>query len=396
MRLRNAVWVLALLIGAAAAGTGRAQDVTEEQRRELERIATLGYVTGSERAPVVAGVTVHDPDAYDGYTIYVSRGYPGAFLIDMDGRILHVWQEKGSKEWARAWAYPNGDVLAISDSPARLAKFDRDSNLVWTYGGPDLAAHHDFQVQPDGRVYVLMRRARFLDWLSESPLLEDMVCILEPDGEAVRVTDCVSIPEAFRDSEYAYMLSAEWFMEGGDPFHTNSVEVLDGRVPHPAFRSGNVLLSIRNMDCLAVLDPREREIVWVSRGRWQRQHEARVTPSGYVLLFDNREFDGQSRVVKYDAAEDDVVWSYTSEGFYSAGAGAQQLLPNGNLLITESQEGRLFEVALDGRLVWEYLNPRRIGGQEPIVVLFARGYRAPYDYFTGDFAEYLAARRAAE
>lgn len=77
------------------------------------------------------------------------------------------------------------------------------------------------------------------------------------------------------------------------------------------------------MDCLAVLDPEECEIVWVSRGRWQRQPEARVTPSGYVLLFDNRTFDGQSRIVKYDVPNDAIVWSYAADGFYSLGAGAQ-------------------------------------------------------------------------
>lgn len=393
---RVAVLVLVLLAGAVAPAFAQDAEVTEEQRRELERIATLGYVTGSERAPVIAGVTVHDPDAYEGYTIYVSRGYPGAFVIDMDGRILHAWSEEGPKEWARAWIYPDGGALSISAYPARLAKFDRESNLIWTYGGTDLRAHHDFQVQADGRIYVLMRRARFLDWLRESPLLVDMLCILEPDGESVKVADCISVPEAFRDSEYADMLHADWFLDEGDPLHTNSIEVLDGRVPHPAFRSGNVLLSIRNMDCLAVLDPSLRKIVWVSRGHWQRQHEARVTPSGYVLLFDNRTFDGRSRVVKYDVTDDAIVWSYSDDGFYSLGAGAQQLLPNGNLLITESQDGRLFEVTLDGRVVWEYLNPRTIDDEESIVVRFTRAYRVPYDYFTGEFGKHLAAARELE
>lgn len=391
MPLRIGVWVLLLMAGAAALGHGQNAEVTEQERRELERIATLGYVTGSEPASDHAGVTVHEPDACGGYTIYVSRGHPGAFLIDMDGRVLHSWQEDGPREWTRAWAYPDGGILGISADPARLAKLDSESNLVWTYGGTDLGAHHDFQVQADGTIYVLMRRPRYLNWLRTSPLQVDMLCVLEPDGEAVRVADCLSIPEAFRDSEYAHMLSAEWFMEGGDPFHCNSVEVLDGRVQHPAFRSGNVLLSIRNMDCLAVVDPDERGIVWVSRGPWQRQHEARVTPSGRVLLFDNRTFDGRSRVVEYDVQGDEIVWSYSDEDFYSLGAGAQQLLPNGNVLITESQKGRIFEVTHDGRVVWEYVNPRRINDGRTIV-RFTRAYRVPYDYFGDRFGATLSAR----
>jgi hypothetical protein len=395
MRYRIAVLALAVVVGAAAFTQGQDAELTAEQRRELERISTLGYVTGSDPAPEAAGVTIRDPDACDGYTICVSRGHPGAFLIDMDGRVLHSWQEDGPKEWTRAWAYPDGGILAISADPARLARFDSESKLLWTYGGIDLGAHHDFQVQPDGSIYVLMRRPRYLTWLRKSPLQVDMICVLEPDGEAVRVTDCLSIPEAFRDSEYAYMLSADWFMKGGDPFHTNSVEVLDGRVDHPAFRAGNILVSIRNMDCLAVIDPEERAVVWVGRGRWQRQHEARVTPSGHLIVFDNRTFDGRSRVVEYDVLTDEIVWSYSEEDFYSLGAGAEQLLPNGNVLVTESQKGRIFEVTRDARVVWEYVNPRRMNNGRTIV-RFTRAYRVPYGYFGGGFGEALSLASRSE
>lgn len=395
MSFRVTACALALVAAAAVLTSAQGPELTDEQRRELERISTLGYVTGSEPAPERSGVIVHDPGASEGYTIYVSRGHPGAFLIDMDGRVLHSWQEDGVMEWTRAWAYPDGSVLGISAGPARLAKLDSDSNLVWTYGGDDLFAHHDFRVQPNGKIYVLMRRPRYLTWLRESPLQVDMICILESDGGSLRVTDCLSIPEAFRDSGFADMLTADWFMKGGDPFHTNSVEILDGRVAHPAFRAGNLLVSIRNMDALAVIDPEARAVVWVNRGRWQRQHEARVTPSGHVLLFDNRTFDGRSRVVEYDVVNDEVVWSYSDEDFYSLGAGSEQLLPNGDVLVTESQKGRILEVARDGRVMWEYVNPRRINEGRTVVRL-ARAYRVPREYFKGSFGEALAALRGSE
>jgi hypothetical protein len=384
VKLRIPACALAIAVGVAVLGHGQDAGLTDEQRRELERIATLGYVAASDPAPADVGVTVHDPDACPGYTLYVTRGHPGAFLIDMDGRVVHSWREDGPREWVRAWVDPDGSILGISADPARLAKLDSESNLLWTYGGTDLAAHHDFRVEPDGTIYVLMRRPRQLEWLREAPLQVDMLCVLVPDGEAVRVADCLSIPEAFRDSEYAHMLRADWFMEGGDPFHTNSVEVLDGRIRHPAFRAGNVLVSIRNMDCLAVLDLEERAVAWVSRGRWQRQHEARVTPEGRVLLFDNRTFDGLSRVVEYDVAKDEIVWSYSEDDFYSLGAGAQQLLPNGNVLVTESQKGRLFEVTPSGRVVWEFINPKRLE-EGRLIVQFTRAYRVPYDYFEDAF-----------
>jgi Arylsulfotransferase (ASST) len=36
--------------------------------------------------------------------------------------------------------------------------------------------------------------------------------------------------------------------------------------------------------------------------------------------------------------------------------GKQQYLPNGNLLITESQAGRAFEMTAGGDIVWTYIN----------------------------------------
>ena len=43
----------------------------------------------------------------------------------------------------------------------------------------------------------------------------------------------------------------------GDIFHTNTLEVLDGRFAgrDPAFRKGNLLISVLKLDTLAVLDP---------------------------------------------------------------------------------------------------------------------------------------------
>jgi archaeosine-15-forming tRNA-guanine transglycosylase len=39
--------------------------------------------------------------------------------------------------------------------------------------------------------------------------------------------------------------------------------------------------------------------------------------------------------------------------------GDQQRLTNGNTLITESEGGRILEIAPDGEIVWEFINPVR-------------------------------------
>ena len=42
--------------------------------------------------------------------------------------------------------------------------------------------------------------------------------------------------------------------------------------------------------------------------------------------------------------------------FFSNVKGKQQLLANGDLLITEAEQGRVFEVTPDGRIVWSHIS----------------------------------------
>ena len=48
--------------------------------------------------------------------------------------------------------------------------------------------------------------------------------------------------------------------------------------------------------------------------------------------------------------------SDTRNFFYTGALGKQQLLPNRNILITEAQPGRAFEVTPEGEVVWSYIN----------------------------------------
>ena len=49
--------------------------------------------------------------------------------------------------------------------------------------------------------------------------------------------------------------------------------------------------------------------------------------------------------------------------FYSSNISGVQRLPNGNTLVTEGANGRLFEVASDRKIVWEYMYPLFGGAQ---------------------------------
>jgi hypothetical protein len=378
-----------------AAGRAKRSALTAEQEEELVRMMTLGYVRGTKPATSLGGVTVFIRDRVQpGLNLYTSGHAPEALLIDMEGLALHRWgarltdvwperewdiDEPEGQLWRRVHLFENGDLLAIYDWLG-LVKVDRDSRVLWARAE---GAHHDLDVLEDGTIYVLEHEKTMIPRLSEEhPVVEDFISILSPNGVTLRR---VSLVQALERSDYWPILAnaPPW----PDILHTNSLEVLDGRLEHlsPAFAAGNVLVSFREIDTIAVVDMKEEIVAWALVGRWHRQHDASILESGSMMLFDNESGGGFSEVIELDPFTQREIWSVGGDStrpFFSGACGAAQRLPNGNTLVTESDNGRAFEVTPEGALVWEFENPHRAGTDLELIATIYEMKRLPPDFPT--------------
>jgi hypothetical protein len=123
----------------------------------------------------------------------------------------------------------------------------------------------------------------------------------------------------------------------------------------PAFKVGQLLLSMREMDTLAMLDPQTGRITWAAQGPWRRQHDPHFLGNGHLLIFDNVGSSRSSRVLEYDPQTHAFPWSYPAEdgiAFVTKERGMSQRLPNGNTLIVNSEGHELLEVTADKEIVW--------------------------------------------
>ena len=84
-----------------------------------------------------------------------------------------------------------------------------------------------------------------------------------------------------------------------------------------------------------------------------------------------------------------MTWEYKEYywvDFYGSLMGNCQRLRSGNILISEAQTGRVFEVNRKGDMVWEFVNPRRtphpVYGNQNIVPRAYR-YEPEHEAFTG-------------
>ncbi|GHV64917.1 thioredoxin [Spirochaetia bacterium] len=189
------------------------------------------------------------------------------------------------------------------------------------------------------------------------------------------------------------------------------------------FHPDNIIWDARNANILAIISKETGKVVWrlgpdfsdTPFGWLIGQHHFHMIAPGLpgegdFLVFDNGGWAGYgvpngvskygtanqrrdySRVLEFDPITLKVAWQYSpveaghihpldSYKLYSSFIGSAQRLPNGNTLITEGTNGRILEVGIDHKTLWEYINPyfkqSRSGLRENWIY---RSYRVPYDW----------------
>ena len=215
----------------------------------------------------------------------------------------------------------------------------------------------------------------------------------------------------------------------GDWLHINSLSYVG---PNRWFDAGdkrfhpdNVIWDAREANIIAIVDRVSGKIVWKVGPRYDGneserklgwiigQHHAHIIPRGLpgegnLLVFDNGGWAGYgtpnpeaplglktvrrdySRVLEINPITLEIVWQYTPKEagfivpldaarFYSPFISSAQRLPNGNTLITEGSDGRVFEVTAKHAIVWEYISP--YWRKPPLALnLVYRAYRYPYSW----------------
>jgi hypothetical protein len=335
---------------------------------DIAGLEALGYV---DRAPTdnpeERGVTQEaQPDQNaEGVNLYGSRDRAEVMITDMTGEVLHRWRAGRRESWMHVEPLADGTLLTITRD-MHIAKYDWGSQRLWRR---PMRAHHDLAVRDDGHILVLVRGRTSLTYQgSQMPILCDSVVTLSPEGEVLETHPLLPLLREHLDGDRLGRVRAR-FDEGlarnlvlaagggGDMLHTNSITILEHEIEGVA-PAGSILLSFRTLSRVAILAADFSELLWIwGRRNLDGQHDATQLDNGNLLIFDNGlKRGGRSRVVEVDVRQEEVVWSY-EEDLYTRLRGGAQGLSNGNVLITESDTGRVLEVTREGEKVWEFWNP---------------------------------------
>lgn len=363
------------------------------------------------------GVTLYEPGAaYNSYILFDGRD-ERSYLIDMNGNDVHTWGYSG---FPVEMIDPGlnggrrGHVLLQKESNnyenETLLELDWSGLVAWEWGAKApqgrAAQTHDLARLPNGNTLVLSMRGTVPRQMSSLPVKDQMIFEVAPDGSVVwkwvasehlaefglnkAALELLRSPGARRRSSLLTINNMSplgmnrWYRSGDQRFHPD-----------------NILIDSREANFIVIIDKRTGKIVWrmgpdypgafdfsalknsrqVPRpvDQISGQHDAHLIPEGLpgagnLLLFDNQGSAGLpnarlalfmgSRVLEIDPSRREIVWQYDGASskrpvwsFFSVFISSARRLPNGNTLICEGMNGRMFQVTRDGEIVWEYVNP---------------------------------------
>lgn len=313
---------------------------------------------------------------WNGYTLFSpALGYT-MYLMDMTGLIIHRWPVTHSQ---LGQLLPNGNLM-VDNYRYWLEELQPDGTRIWIWDGNEKlewAYHHDFYLLNKDEMLLLARKEEpvikgfYQKGLEPECMNTDLVLKINRQGDILwefsfsdHLDELCKLSGLSLPVPYC-RLKNEDHLEPygpGDWAHTNTVEVLPSTSlgeKDSRFKAGNILVSFRALDIIAIIDPEKNAFVWCyGLGVLDGQHQPTMLDNGNILLFDNGTYRGYSVVREINPLTEECVWEYRSdEDFYSPYRSGVQRLPNGNTLICEADAGRIFEVTSDKDIVWDFYSP---------------------------------------
>ena len=316
-----------------------------------------------------------------GLTLITETGVsaPIAKVIDSEGNIIHQWD----LDWFRIWPDANhlpeyrvpksppgaqihgaillkGGDLIFNYDYLGLVRVNICGDVIWKM---PYQTHHSIFLSEDSTLWVGGRKyydkpiAKYPNLTA--PVNEDLVLHVTLDGEILEETSVFDILERNNLQHLMYMQSLS-----GDLYHLNDIDVFPNDWEEGVFKNGDVMISLRQLNTIIVYDRWTYQVKHIISGGFVRQHDPDFRDGNTISVFNNNNIgpasDGiQSNILIKSLNDDQTFLAYAGSKhyqFYTQSMGKHQWLSNGNILISDTKEGKAFEVNKDSKVVWEYNN----------------------------------------
>lgn len=300
-----------------------------------------------------------------GYNLYEGK------LIDAEGTVVKEWSSisLGAID-------TNGDYYAQKSFEAPVwGRYTWDDKVIWEKNFP---IHHEILLTPRNTLITFTKEVH--DYNGRKVEFDVIVEFDKNGNELQRFSFWehlkefqqfhkkleLDMPPTFLIPEDHRKDKSIW---GGnyDYYHLNSLSLIPENAlqkTHPAFRPGNWLIAFRHGSMVFVLDQDTKQILWRAiydqvKDSLEGPHAPTMLPDGNILLFDNGRYRKWSRLLEIEPVSLKVAWEYRADNFYTLSQGYVQKLSNGNMLVTEAEEGHAFEITPQKEIVWDFYHPEK-------------------------------------
>ena len=267
----------------------------------------------------------------------------------------------------------DGSYIIHSHGSDGLYRKDICGNITWSIPG---LFHHTYSIA-DGKIGILGLPKENIS--PEDQALWNSSDILNIiDVETGTVERSVPLVEIARKnaSENDPLSFRFWFSKlneneviVGDPVHLNKFEILPDAMAdeYPDLPKNAWLLSSRMTNLLFIVDPETLEIVWHTQGHTQGQHDPDFIGDNKIVAFNNSFQDNSilpddptnfSSIREFVVGTDEWSTLYSTAAIegYTSHSGEIDTGPDGQMLLTLTDQGRYAEVSSSGELLAEFIN----------------------------------------
>ena len=292
----------------------------------------------------------------------------GALLLDQSGNIIHHWNLSASqfnlaselrdtqKVLYGAHVYPDGSVIfTLQEDGGGIFKVDACSAVVWHLPGE---FHHAISPTEDGHFWSFEGRQKALD--------QNLVKVSSATGKIVERINMADVRAANPDL-YIWGLVALDITKDLEnhktiyPGHGNDVDPLPANLVEsfPGLSRGDLLISYAAGNLVFILDPETLRIMWWRTGAVDFQHDPDWEPDGKISVYSNnlRTKDYSDIVaIDFQTKQHTVIHYGDQVGAKIGVNGLHQLSSFGTRIITNSQQGWVYEIDESGAVIFSFIN----------------------------------------
>ena len=261
--------------------------------------------------------------------------------------------------------------LIFHGNGSPLIKIDKNSNLLWIKD--DVRYHHSIEKDMNGDFWTCVNYYpyRIDDKYVESnynPSRDEGLRKLDAEGNIIFDKP---LTEIFIENGLEDLIYGRGEKYPADPTHINDIQ--PASYDSKYWLEGDLFLSLRSLAMIIQYRPSENKIIWYKQGAFSQQHDVDILDDSRIYFFNNnvkfysngRRVDNNSEVMIYDFSNDSL-YKYQNTAFIqneirTTTSGLSEILPDGSILVEETNSGRYLNITSDGNLKFTFLNRSKNG-----------------------------------